>query len=206
MTQNNYRLREVTFLSQTVAFRSPAAWKVREATRDNEAEIHLLGPRNQANTYSTSAAIRLAPAQGQTAQAAANELLATYRAAFPCETKGPTPLTVAGVRAYRVEIAYVMPLPLNNVLAQPTPLRESVVLLRHGDLLIELRYAAAEEMYAAWLAVFETLLHSLSFSGKEASAAVALEMTDAFPLALRETRSSYHIEEDENDDASAERQ
>lgn len=175
MSQNNYRLCEITFHSQTVAFRYPLTWKARKTIRDDEAEVHLLGPRNQANTYSTSVAIRLAPAQGQTAQAAALALLATYRTAFPCETEGPTALTIAGSRAYRVEIAYAMPLPLNSLLAQQTPVRETVVFVSHGDLLIELRYAAAEEMFTAGLAVFEALLHSLCFPVQQASSAMAPE-------------------------------
>lgn len=188
--------REFTSNSLRLVFLCPAGWKARESQHDEEIDIHLLGPRNDADTYSTSLAVSVMPAAGQTVQAAAQELLVRFHAAFPCETRGPIPATVAGRPAFRVEVSYSIPLPLNNVTARPTPVQESTVFARAGDHLIELRYAAAAEEFAAWQPAFETLLASFELH-EEVS-----ETSAASLLAVRETPATYHTPGEDVDDAT----
>lgn len=188
MSEINFDRYEIVDDALRLVCAVPRGWKARESVRAGEIDVQWLGPRNQADTYSTSLAIHCAPAAGRTAQAAAQALAVLWRsAAF--ETRGPTTVTVASWPAFRVECAYAAPLPLHSVLARPTPIQEATVFVGWGDRLIELQFAAPADDFTAWQPAFDTLLASLR----------VVESSPAVAIAVRDAREVYQTSRSEDD-------
>lgn len=191
MSEINFDRYEIADDALRLACTVPTGWKARETVRAGEIDVQWLGPRNQADTYSTSLAIHSAPAADRTAQAAAQELAILWRnAAF--ETRGPTPVMIVSGPAYRVDCAYSAPLPLHSALARPTQIHEATVFVRWGDQLVELRFAAPAEEFAVWQSAFDTLLASLR----------VVEGSPAGVVAVRDTREEYQASRSEDDDST----
>lgn len=189
MSEINFDRYEMAGDALRLACTVPVGWKARETGHAGEIDVQWLGPRNQADTYSTSLAIHSAPAADRTAQAAAQALAVLWRsAAF--ETRGPTPVAVASRPAYRVDCAYSAPLPLRSAVARPTPIQEATVFVRWGDQLIELRFAAPADGFAVWQPAFEALLASLQ----------VVESSPAAAMAVRDAREVYQTAGSEDDD------
>jgi len=183
----------------TFSFLRPAGWKLRESIELDRVDIHLLGPRNQANTYSTSLAVSVTQAAGQTAKTAAEALLESYRAAWPCQTQGPTSAIMAGVAVQRVEISHVMLLPLNSLHPQETAIRERFLIFRCNDTLIELRYAAPAEDFDRSLAAFERLQASIAIAPAGGDA-LLFKPAPQPRLAVAEQQAEYRTERENTDD------
>jgi hypothetical protein len=184
-------------------FLYPAGWRAREIVEEGHVDTYITGPRNRAETYSTSFAVGVTPAADRTPAEAATELLAKYRSAFSIQEQGPFSTTVAGRPAVEVEIAYWMPLPLNSIHPQRTVIRECNAFFKRGNQLYELRYAATEEDYETWLEAFRTLVESFAFSEKSTDMLSYRPVATAVPQPVREESPGYEAEESRSDGDAA---
>lgn len=200
MSNNGYTRYELSGAPGVLSFLYPSGWRLRAATQENQMDVHMLGPRNRANTYSTSLALSVTMAAGKSARAAAEEMLAAYRSALPCQTEGPTSVTVAGVSAQRVDIVQAMPLPPNSLDAQETLIHERSIFFRWRDALLEARYAAPQEDFDDWLAAFDALLHSLVLLAPPDDQNVLSTLAAAPAPVVGEERVAYRTQGSEEDD------
>jgi hypothetical protein len=142
------------------AFLHPEDWSIREIINENSIEIFIAGPRNRANTFTTSMTVRGHVGRGQTLEKLTAEHINRYRPLAGFKVIAQTRGVLDGDVAVEVEIAYVMPLPLNNVNAQMTPIRERRIFLKQEERIYELIYAATEEDYQTYLPSFKALVHT----------------------------------------------
>ena len=129
-------------------FRYPVGWQTREIVRDDDAEVFIAGPRNEADTYSVTLSIRLRTEPFLTPEAAAADFLEHYETAFGFEQIAQGPGMAAGRLAQIAEIRYTMLLPFNSLDAELTTIREQRIFFQsHGEL-VTLIYAAPDELFA----------------------------------------------------------
>jgi hypothetical protein len=200
MSTNGYTRYELSGAPGVLSFLYPSGWRLRATAQGNQMDVHILGPRNRANTYSTSLALSVTTAAGKSARAAAEEMLAAYRSALHCQTEGPTSVTVAGVSAQRVDIVQAMPLPPNSLDAQETLIHERSIFFRWRDALFEARYAAPQEDFDDWLAAFDALLRSLVLLAPPDDQNVLPTLAPAPALVVAEERAAYRTQGSEEDD------
>ncbi len=200
MSNNGYTRHELSGPVGYFSFLYPAGWRLRETIGGTQMDVHILGPRNRANTYSTSLALSITAAAGKSARMAADEMLAVYRSAFSRQTEGPISITVAGASAQRVDIIQAMPLPPNSLDAQETVIHECSVFLRWHDALLEARYAAPQEDFDNWLAAFDTLLSSLVRPAPPNEQSMYAAPTDTPNPVVAEEHEEYRTPEEEEDD------
>lgn len=175
-------------------FLYPAAWKPREIVHNGHTETFIAGPVNKAGTYAVSLTVGVSPAGEQTAEAAAASFLSRYRQMPGFQALGQAVGTIAGSPAVEIEIAYVMPLPLNNLNARKTSIRERHIFLKQGTFLYELLYSAAEDDYDAWLGTFQILVRTFAPEIQETTPARKFQPLVASPTlahAVGEQSSEY---------------
>jgi len=90
-----------------------------------------------------------------------------------------------------IEFGYLMPLPLNNVNARPTPMRERHVFFKQGERLYELYYMALAEHYSTWLEAFRTLVQSFALPEEAVSQASYRPVITAAPQYIREDEVAF---------------
>lgn len=158
-----YRMFESPHAEWPFSFLYPEGWKVREITAEDSIEIFIAGPRNRADTFTVSLTVGTTWASGKSLKAFLNEHLTRYRSLSGFREIACSRGLLAGSEAVEVEIAYTMLLPLSNVDAQMTPIRERRIFLKQGQWIYELIYAATEEEYETWFPAFQTLAHTFTF-------------------------------------------
>ena len=202
MAGHNYVSYQVDRPSASCAFLYPADWDVREIVQDDAIEIFIVGPRNQADTYTTSLTVEVSLAPEQTPEAAAAALLSRYRSMSSFQELGRAAGMVAGYPAVEVEFAYSMPLPLNSINPEWTVIRQRRIFLKRGDQLYELRYVAPQEDYETWLDAFRTLVQSFNFPEEPVSSVSYRPVITAAPQYVREGGMVYGTEGKESDSKS----
>lgn len=196
MAEQNYVLHRMDRPNAACEFLRPAGWEVRESVENDTIEAFIVGPRNQADTYTTSLTVEVLPAPEQTPEEAATDLLSRYRSFSSFQELGRASGTVAGHPAVEVEFAYSMPLPLNSVDPERTVIRQRRIFLKCSDQLYELRYAAPEEDYETWLGAFRTLVQSFTFPQEPVSRLPYQPVITAAPQYVREDATEYEAESD----------
>ena len=159
----SYRRFESPYEDWPFAFLYPEDWNIREIINEDSFEIFIAGPRNRADAFTTSMTVRGYIGRGQTLKELTTEYVNRFRPLAGFKVIAQTRGVLDGNEAMEVEIAYVMPLPLNNVNAQMTPIRERRIFLKRGNRIYELIYAATEEDYETWLLAFQTLARTFAF-------------------------------------------
>jgi len=162
----SYRRFESPYKDWPFAFLYPEDWKVREIINEDSIEIFIAGPRSRGDTFTTSMTVRGYMGRSQTLEELTTEYINRYRPLARFKVIAQTRGVLDGNEAVEVEVAYVMPLPLNNVNARMTPIRERRIFLKREKRIYELIYAAAEEDYEAWLPTFQTLVRTFAFKEK----------------------------------------
>ena len=147
-------------------------WEVRENIKDNFVEVFIAGPRNRADTFTTSIAVWGRAERDQTPEMLSKDYINRHRPLPGFQTLAQARGTLAGSEAVEVEITYKMPLPLNNVNAQMSPIRERRIFLKRDEKIYELVYAATEEDYESWLPAFQTLVRTFTFREEPAKQVV----------------------------------
>jgi len=181
----SYRRFESSYKDWPLAFLYPEAWNIREIINEDSIEIFIAGPRNRADTFTTSMTVRGQVGQGQTLEELSAEYIDRYRPLAGFKVVAQTKGALDGNEAVEVEIVYTMPLPLNNVNARMTPIRERRIFLKREERVYELIYAATEEDYEAWLPTFQILARTFTF--KERVGGEFHSLVTAFPAqAVRE--------------------
>jgi hypothetical protein len=183
-------------------FRYPADWKVQESVEDGSTEIFIAGPRSQAGTYTISLTVKASLMPEQSPEGAAAALLSRYRTISGFSELGRASGMVGGCPAAEVEFAYSMPLPLNSVNPQWTVIRQRRVFFKRGDQLYELRYAAPEEDYEAWLGAFRTLVQTFIFPEESIRRVSYRPIITAAPQYVREDEMEYGADRGESDEQS----
>lgn len=108
---------------------------------------------------------------------------------------------VAGKPAVEVEFVYHMLLPLNSRDPLRKTIRQRYVFVKADGALIELIYAAPDEMYGTWLSGFRTLIQTFAFPEKreDRSFHPLVSATDIAPVAsLREDTADYEVKGQED--------
>jgi len=159
----SYRRFESPYKDWPLAFLYPEDWNIREIINEDSIEIFIAGPRNRADTFTTSMTVRGYVGRGQTLEKLSAEYIDRYRPLAGFKVVAQTKGALDENEAVEVEIVYTMPLPLNNVNARMTPVRERRIFLKRGKHIYELIYAATEEDYEAWLPTFRILARTLTF-------------------------------------------
>lgn len=206
MAEQNYVSHQMDRPNTSCTFLRPAGWEVRERVENDTAEVFIVGPRNRADTYTTSLTVEVSPAPEQTPEEAAAELLARYRAFSSFQELGRASGTVAGHLAVEIEFAYSMPLPLNSVDPEWTVIRQRRIFLKRGDRLYELRYVAPEEDYETWLEAFRTLVQSFTFPRESVRRVPYQPVILAAPQSVREESPEYEAKKGQDDGKSEQRQ
>jgi hypothetical protein len=79
MAEQNYLSHQMDRLNVSCVFLHPAGWEARESEENDTREVFIVGPRNRADTYTTSLTVKVTPAPEQAPEEAAAELLSRYR-------------------------------------------------------------------------------------------------------------------------------
>lgn len=196
MAEQKYVSHQIDRPNAVCVFLHPAGWEARESVEKDTIEVFIVGPRNQADTYTTSLTVEVSLAPEQTPEEAAAELISRYRSFSSFQELGRASGTVAGHPAVEIEFAYSMPLPLNSVDPELTLIRQRRIFLKRGDQLYELRYAAPEENYETWLEAFRTLVQSFTFPQEPVSRLPYQPVITAAPHYVREDATGYDAESD----------
>ncbi len=109
---------------------------------------------------------------------------------------------VAGCPAVEIEFVYSMPLPLNSVNPQWTVIRQRRIFFKREDWLYELRYAAPEEDYEAWLEAFRTMVQTFAFPEEPVSKVSYRPIITAVPQYVREDATEYMADREESEKKS----
>jgi hypothetical protein len=169
MHQRSYLVFQSKSQQAPFTFLYPAGWQAREIVDKDGVEVFIAGPRNQENTYTVSFSVRFSSAP-ETPEAAMATFLERYRQAPDFCEIGRASGMVAGHPAIEMEIAYTMPLPLQNVNSLLKAIRERRIFFRNDNSLIELIYAAPDEVYDTWLPDFLILIQTFMLPVKHANA------------------------------------
>ena len=162
MNQQIFTLFRPTDFAIPFTFRYPVGWQIREIIEDNDVELFIAGPRNQANTFSAAFTIRLWPAPALTPQAAAEDFLERFNQRSGFQQTAQMWMLVNGNPALEVEISFITHLPMHSIRSEKTQIRERRIFLPFGDALLEFIYSATAEMYDDWLPAFYQLANSLT--------------------------------------------
>ena len=141
----------------------PAEWRLAEERggREPYAELRVVGPRNQEDTYSASMVVR-ATAGDESLAARAR----TYQDLLPDDAvvESRAARRLQQVSAQEFVVSWVVP-PLfrSGLKAQPIPVKTRTVLFRRGASLYELIYSADAREYDRYAGAFDRLLASLRF-------------------------------------------
>ena len=145
----------------------PSAWRLTEeqGTLEPYAELRLLGPRNEEDTYTASITVRaIRPADDPALPLEVR--VREYRDHLPdgavVERHAARKLEQAPAEDLAVSWT-VPPLFRSGLKPLPIPVKTRAVLFRRGPYLYELIYSADARDYAAHEPVFERLLASLRF-------------------------------------------
>jgi hypothetical protein len=200
MTEGYVRFQS-TRPSASCSFLYPADWQIREIVQDESTEFFIAGPRSRLGTYAVSFTVRVSVASQETLPEVATAFLSRYRSAPGFQEMGQASGTAAGCPAMEVEIGYLMPLPLNSVNAQATPIRERHIFLKQEDRLYELFYMALAEHYGVWLKDFRILVQTFTFL-EEPVAATFHPLITPDPKALRVKEAEYQAYRSKSDEQS----
>jgi len=158
-----FTLFESFYPEWSFSFLHPIEWEVRESVKDDFVEVFIAGPRNRADTFTTSIAVWGRADEDQTPEMLSEDYINRHRPLPGFQTLAQVIGVLAGSEAVELEVTYEMPLPLNNVNARMTPIRERRIFLKRGGWVYELIYAATEEDYEAWLPAFQTVARTFAF-------------------------------------------
>jgi hypothetical protein len=167
------RLELTRFRTQESAFdfvfSYPSDWKLRETRGADYHEVDIIGPRNREGTFNVGLSIRVTGAgEGNRLGCDVDTLRSDYltrsktRQGFrqiSCSSG-----SLAGMEIREVEIAYVIPLPIDSVRPKMTTIIERVVFLKRDTRVYEIAYTASEDEYREYLPVFEELIHTFAFT------------------------------------------
>ncbi|MFQ6014935.1 MAG: hypothetical protein ACE5NP_05795 [Anaerolineae bacterium] len=189
-----FTLFESSYPEWPLSFLHPTGWEVRESIKDDFVEVFIAGPRNRADTFTTSIAVWGRAERDQTPEMLSKDHINRHRPLPSFQTLAQARGTLAGSEAVEVEITYKMPLPLNNVKAQMSPIRERRIFLRRGERIYELIYVAAEEDYETWLPAFQTVARTFAFREEPAEQRFHALVTPVSAQAIREKGGEYEAE------------
>ena len=130
-------------------------------------QLTILGPRNDADSYTTGITIRKQSTKESGAlYKSLQELIQARKQGYAA---GPDARTIrdavrpmGSLQAQDLEFSYVVPLPIDNPAARPTRLQTRIVAFAFGDSLYELTYSADEGDFKTYEPVFTHLLDTLS--------------------------------------------
>lgn len=196
MDERNY----LTFQSESqqvpYTFVYPAGWQVRETVEEERVKVFIAGPRDPEDTFSVGFTVRMSPASVQTPAAAMRAFLERFRQMPGFRETGRSSGVVAGGPAVEVEFTHTTPLPLNAREPQMKTIRNRHITFLNSDaVLVELIYAAPDEMYDTWLSDFRTLVHT--FRRTDEGEGTAFHSLIGVPEAavVREATADYDVEE-----------
>lgn len=197
MTANNY----IRFMSTNprlnFSFLYPEGWQASEAEERNYCQVFIRGPRNKANTYSTTIVVNVLPSEMNLDEKAADYLTKAEKArAFRLisTAKG----FLAGTEAVEFLVSYNAPLPIYSVNSTETKILERRIIIKRGERFYELTYNAIEEDYDTYLHAFESAARTFEFrDGKEREfRPVVSPVAVPEPVhALAEKREDYRTKE-----------
>lgn len=202
MDQQNYLVFQSESQRVPYTFLYPADWRVRETVEEKRLKVFISGPRDQEDTFSVGFTVRIWPAATQTPEAATNDLLSRFSQMPGFREIGRGSGLVAGKPAAEVEFVYHMLLPLNSRDPQRKTIRQRCVFVKADHALVELIYAAPDEMYDTWLSDFHTLIQTFAFPEKREDRPFhpLISATDTAPAAsLREDTAGYEAKRPEDD-------
>jgi hypothetical protein len=181
-------------------FLYPAAWQVREFTRDGHNAVFILGPRNQDDTFSLTITVHVFPAwerKGKFATVAevVEDYLRKSRQLANFREISRAQGTLVGADAVEIEISYAMPLPLNNVNSKETPIIERKIIFKKGVRFYELTYTAVTEDYYAYLESFRDAVSTFKFRREREEARAFQPLVALTPTyVVREGPEEYKAE------------
>ncbi|MFQ5343458.1 MAG: hypothetical protein ACE5F6_18105 [Anaerolineae bacterium] len=202
MKSQDYRAFQSESQRVPYTFLYPADWQVRETVEKERVKVFIAGPRDQGDTVSVGFTVRIWPAAAQTPETVMNDLLSRFSQMPGFQEIGRGSGLVAGKPAVEVEFVYHMLLPLNSRAPHEKTIRQRCVFVRADHALIELIYAAPDEMYDTWLSDFHTLIQTFAFPEKreDRSFHPLVSATDTAPAAsLREDTAGYEVKGQEDD-------
>jgi hypothetical protein len=150
------------------SFLYPSDWQLREVTGADYDEVFILGPRNKENTYSLALAIRVTLSREKGGRyGSLEELIADHLARCQRST-GFQEISraygyLADVEATEIEIGYTIPLPINTLNPQKTPIVERRIFLKEGEYFYEVIYRAVKENYYQYLEAFKDVVRTFEF-------------------------------------------
>ncbi|MFQ5594369.1 MAG: hypothetical protein ACE5HA_09490 [Anaerolineae bacterium] len=157
-------------------FLYPEAWGVKIFEDEGHGEVFILGPRNDANTYSLALAVHVFPAEEEGGK---HVTLSQVMADRLERSKGLTGFRViskargslAGVNALEFEVSYSIPLLVGGMRVEDTPIVERRILLKQAGRFCELMYRAVEEDYYTYLESFKDVVQTFKFQEDRAARA-----------------------------------
>jgi hypothetical protein len=184
------------------SFLYPSDWQLREVTGTDYDEVFILGPRNKANTYSLALAIRVTLSRESGGRySSLGELIVDYLARCQSST-GFQEISraygyLADVEATEIEIGYTIPLPINNLNPQKTPIVERRIFFKKGEYFYEVIYRAVKEDYYQYLEAFRDVVRTFEFQYDTAQRVYRPLIMSAPAYAVHERPTGYQPDEGE---------
>lgn len=203
MSTNNYVRFTSTKPRLDFSFLFPEGWQTSEAEERNYCQVFIRGPRNEANTYSTTIVVNVLPAGKMNLEERVADYLAKTGKTRAFKLISTAKGFLSGAEAVELLVSYDAPLPIYNVNATDTKILERRIIVKRGEHFYELTYNAVEEDYDAFLPAFENAARTFEFRDGEAkefrpvviSVPTAPVPTREPALAIAEKREGYKTKE-----------
>ncbi len=179
------------------SFLYPASWQASETEEKGYSQVFVRGPRNKANTYSTTLVVNILPAGEMTLEEKVADYLTKAAKARAFKIVSTVKGFLAGAEAAELLMSYKTSLPIYSVKATDTTIIERRIIVRYANRFYELEYNAVEEDYDASLQAFENAARTFAFRDGEAQGfrSIVVPVTVPAPaLAVAEKRETYKPE------------
>ncbi len=183
-------------------FLHPENWQVKVFEGNGHGEVFILGPRNDADTYSVAFAVHVFPAEEQGGKYAALDQVVADRLernrglpSFRVISRARGRLT--GADASEFEVSYSASLQAPDQSARETPIVERRIILKRAGRFYEFIYRASEEDYHAYLEAFKDAVRTFEFRDEVARQEFYPMVMPEPVLVIREEADEYSAEEDE---------